>query len=76
MFHCPVTLRLLEKKLDNKYTVNEIIDQLKTMNVLPINEAIFESVYDGSILLNDFGQAFDMYLDKKSYLNTFLNKMK
>lgn len=76
MFHCPVTLRLLEKKLDNKYTVNEIIDQLKTMNVLPINEAIFESVYDGSILLNDLGQAFDMYPDKKSYLNTFLNKMK
>lgn len=46
------------------------------MNVLPINEAIFESVYDGSILLNDLGQAFDMYPDKKSYLNTFLNKMK
>lgn len=68
--------RLLEKKLDNKYTINEIIDQLITMNVLPINEAIFESVYDGSILLNDLAQAFDMYLDKKSYLNTFLNKMK
>lgn len=68
--------RLLEKKLDSKCTINEIIGQLKTMNVTPINEAIFESVYKGSQLLDDLGNTFNMFLDKKSYLNTYLNKMK
>jgi len=68
--------RLLENKLGNKYTIHEIITQLKNMSVLPMNEAIFEASYAGSDLLNDLSKTFDIYLDKTCYLNTLLNKYK
>jgi transposase len=73
-FTALLVYRLLEKKLESKYTVHEIIEQLKLMQVNPLNEALFESVYTGSDLLSDLCSKFNLYLNKKTYLNTFLNK--
>lgn len=67
--------RLLEKKLDNKYTVNEIIKQLKMMNVYPLSGTLFESTYTGSKLLDDLCQLNQIPLNKESYFINDLNKM-
>ncbi len=41
------------------------------MNVLPINESIFESIYAGNKLLDHLAKVFKLGLDKQTYSNTF-----
>ena len=74
-FTALLVYRLLEQKLESKYTVDEIVKQLSLMQVNPINEAVFESVYSGSDLLTDLCSKFNLFLNKQTYLNTFLNKI-
>lgn len=69
-----LVLRLLEKKLDFKYTTSEILNQIKTMKVIPLNEAIYKPTYTGSELLKDLDKAFGKNLDKNIFTNLELNK--
>ncbi len=67
--------RLLEKKLNEKFTTDEIIETLQNLNVLPLNDAIFLSTYKNSELLSNLCKTFNLDLEKESFLNTTLNKL-
>ena len=69
--------RLLEVKLDRSgkhFTVNQIIDTIKNMNVLEIDKTLYRACYTGSNVLDAFEYLFNLGLDRKNYLPTTLNK--
>ena len=69
--------RLLEVKLDRNgthFTVNQIIDTLKNMNVLEFDKAFYKACYTGSNVLDAFEKLFHLGLDRKNYLPSTLNK--
>ncbi len=69
--------RLLEVKLDrsgNHFTVNQIINTIKNMNVLEIDKTLYRACYTGSNVLDAFEQLFNLGLNRKNYLPTTLNK--
>lgn len=59
-----VLVRLLERKLNYKYTVEQIIESTKKYNCINIDKNIYQFIYNDSII-NDIGKAFDIDLDKK-----------
>jgi len=75
-FTALLVYRLLEKKLESKYTVHEIIHTLRNLNVVSLNEALFKSTYTGSELLNQLCSLFDKTINKNLYTNVQLNKNK
>ncbi|MDI6453803.1 IS1634 family transposase [Peloplasma aerotolerans] len=75
-FTALLVYRLLEKKLDSKYTIYEIIDTLRALNVVSLNEALFKSTYSGSELLDQLCVIFDKKINKNIYTNVQLNKNK
>lgn len=69
--------RLLEVKLDRNgthYTVNQIIETIKNMNVLEFDPGLYRACYTGSNVLDSFEDLFHLGLDRKNYLPTTLNK--
>jgi len=69
--------RLLEKKLDQygeHFTTDEIVETLRNMNVLNVQEVYYTSAYKGSRLCSALNGLFNLGLDKKNYLPTNLNK--
>lgn len=71
-----LTFRILEKKLGNKYTINEIIRQLQVMTVTPICAGVASANYEGSLLLQDLNKAFGKDLSKAAYTYQDLNRQK
>ena len=59
-----VLVRLLERKLNYKYTVEQIIESTKTYNCVNIDKNIYQFLYKDEII-EDIGKAFDIDLDKK-----------
>lgn len=55
--------RLLEKKLDNKYTTSQILDTLRTMNVLEQKGLGFEPEYERTQLTDDLHELFQFNTD-------------
>ena len=69
--------RLLENKLKQQgvhFTTDNILDTLKSMNVVNTQDAFFTSAYTGSGVCSALNAAFDLGLDKKYYLPKELNK--
>ena len=69
--------RLLEVKLDRNgthFTVNQIINTIKNMNVLEFDKAFYKACYTGSNVLDAFEKLFHLGLDRKNYLPSILNK--
>ncbi len=69
--------RLLEVKLDRNgthFTVNQIINTIKNMNVLEFDKAFYKACYTGSNVLDAFEKLFHLGLDRKNYLPSTLNK--
>lgn len=69
--------RLLQAKLDqNKshFSIDNIIDTLKSMEVTNIEDMCYKSTYTGSQVLTALNAVFDLGLDKKYYLPKELNK--
>lgn len=69
--------RLLEKKLDDygtHFTTDEILETLRNMNVLNIEDALFSATYTGSNVCTSLNGIFGLDLDKKYYLPKDLNK--
>lgn len=69
--------RLLEKQLDklgHHFTINQIIDTLKNMNIIDINGEFYASDYTSSKVCTAFNELYGLGLDKKYYLPADLNK--
>lgn len=59
-----VLVRLLERKLNYKYTVEQIIESTKQYNCVNIDKNIYQFLYKDEII-EDIGRTFDIDLDKK-----------
>jgi transposase len=69
--------RLLEAKLDasgTHFTTENIIETLKNMEVVNVQDIYYLSTFNGSQVCNALNSVFDMGLDKKHYLPKELNK--
>lgn len=69
--------RLLEKKLDQQgihFTVENIIETLRNMEVDNLEDMCFKSTYTCSQVCTALNAAFDLGLDKKYYQPKELNK--
>lgn len=69
--------RLLEVKLNNygtHFTIDQIIETLKNMKVLNIEDAYYRATYKASQVCTALNGVFDLGLDKKYYLPKDLNK--
>lgn len=75
-----VIYRLLEKKLDHKYTCEEILDTLKAMNFAEIQEQGFIPLYKRENLTDDLhnvcGFRTDYQFITKSHMKTIQKKSK
>lgn len=68
--------RLLEKKLNSKYTINEILEQLKRMTVSDLNGVVFKANYKGSEILEALNKVFNKELSANLYTVDDLNTQK
>lgn len=69
--------RLLETKLKEKgyhFTINEILNTLKNMNVCNVENIIYQSTYTSSKVCDALNYTFNFDLDRKGYRPTDLNK--
>ena len=69
--------RLLEKLLKNKkyfFTINQILDTLKVMNIANRDNLYYEATYTSSAVLTALNEVFNLELDRKNYLPTTLTK--
>ena len=69
--------RLLEAKLDQygtHFTIQNIIETLKNMNVNNVQDMYYQSTYNGSQVLTALNGVFNLGLDKKYYQPKELNK--
>ncbi|MCL6493586.1 MAG: hypothetical protein K6T54_02275, partial [Ignavibacterium sp.] len=69
--------RLLEAKLDDygtHFTTENIIETLKNMEVVNVQDMYYLSTYNGSRVCTALNAVFDLALDKKYYQPKELNK--
>lgn len=69
--------RLLEKQLKDKeyhYTINEIINTLKNMNVSNRDSLFYEAEFTSSKVCTALNDVYNLGLDKKYYQNSELTK--
>lgn len=69
--------RLLETKLKEKgyhFTINEILNTLKNMNIMNVRDRFYQSSYTSSDVLNALEDINNIGLDKECYLLKILNK--
>lgn len=69
--------RLLEKKLNDygtHFTIDNIIETLKNMQVTNMEDVCYKSTYTCSQICTALNAVFDLELDKKYYLPKELNK--
>lgn len=69
--------RLLEVKLNNAgyhYTINEIIENLKNMNVINNHDQYYQAVYSSSELCDAINDVFKLELNKEYYQPKDLRK--
>lgn len=74
---CFVTLvlvRLLARKLNYKYTVEQIIESTKKYNCVNIDKNIYQFLYKDEII-EDIGKAFNIDLDKKYRKREIIRKL-
>lgn len=72
-----LVFRLLETKLDaygTHFTVDNIIETLKNMEVANTQDMYYQSLYNGSQVLTALNAVFGLGLDKKYYQPKELNK--
>ncbi|HHT55213.1 MAG TPA: transposase [Acholeplasma sp.] len=75
-FTALLVIRLLEKLLNNEYPTGDILKQLKSMKVNPLNLSIYNSTYTGSELLTKLDKTFNKNLSMTTFTNLQLNKYK
>ena len=69
--------RLLEAKLDalgTHFTIENVIETLKNMEVANVQDLYYLSTYNGSQICTALNTLFDLGLDKKYYQPKELNK--
>ena len=69
--------RLLEKKLDDygtHFTIENIIETLKNMEVINVQDMYYQSTYNGSQVCTALNAVFDLALNKMYYQPKELNK--
>lgn len=58
----------------NPFTINQIVQTLRNMNVANVEDRYYMSTYTGSKLCTALNSLFELGLDKKYYLPKELNK--
>ena len=69
--------RLVEVKLDkanHHFSTSQIIDTLRNISVVSVEDAYYQAAYTGSNCLSCLEELFSLNLDKKYYLAKDLNK--
>jgi len=69
--------RLLENKLDSygtHFSIDQIIDTLKNMNIINRHDLFYEALYNGSQVCTALNGVFGLDLDRQYYLPKELNK--
>ena len=69
--------RLLEAKLEqtgHHFTIDQILDTLKAMNVMNFQDTFYASAYSESQVSTAFNDVFDLGLNRKFYQPKELNK--
>lgn len=69
--------RIMEVKLNQKgyhFTTNEIIENLKNMNVVNNHDVYYQATYTGSAICDALNDVFKLNLDKEYYQPKELNK--
>ena len=66
----------MEKLLNNEYTTGDILKQLKSMQVNPLNLSIYNSTYTGSELLTKLDKVFNKNLSMTTFTILQSNKYK
>ena len=69
--------RLLENKLDQygtHFTTDNILDTLRNMNVVNIEDSLYAATYTASDVCTSLNALFNLGLDKKYYQPKELNK--
>lgn len=69
--------RFLEARLDEKaehYTTSQIIETMKSMNVINMQDSYYQSLYSGSKICDAFNALYGLDLNRKYYLPKDLNK--
>ena len=67
----------MEVKLNKKgyhFTTNEIIENLKNMNVVNNHDVYYQATYTGSAICDALNDVFKLDLDKEYYQPKELNK--
>ena len=60
-----IVYRYLEKKLDNKYTIDQIIPALQEMDFMKYEGKGYQPVYTRSVLTDDLHEAFGFCTSKQ-----------
>lgn len=72
--------RLIEKKLDNKYTTTEILQTLRSMKLMSIDGIGYKPAYKRTNITDDLHKAFGFYTDfeilKKSTVKSIIHQTK
>lgn len=75
-----LVFKILETKINDnqfsqRFTIEEIIETLKNMNVSNCNDIYYESNYRGSKICTVLNEVFDLKLDRRYYKNNELEKI-
>ena len=66
--------RILEHKLEEKYTSSEIIETIRNMNSLKIDGLGYKQIYSKSLITDNLCQTFNMNLDQQFISNNNFKK--
>lgn len=75
-FMAMVIYRILEKKTDDKYTVTELIESLRSMNVLRIYGEGYIPTFKRTAITDDIQKIFGLQLDTEIITSPNMNKNK
>lgn len=77
MLHCTSYPRIIEVKLNRNgrhFTTDEIIENLKNMNVVNNHDLYYQATYTSSAICDALNDTFRLDLDKEYYQPKDLNK--
>ena len=69
-----MVIRLLEKKLDNRYSPDDILDALRNYRCAPL-DANYHRVTHKDPLIDEIGEAFGLDMDFKTRPKKFFKKI-
>lgn len=70
-----IVYRYLEKELDNRYTITQILDALRSMDVIKLNDHGYIPAFDNNELITALCTKFDLELTKELITSTKMRNL-